>query len=415
MKKINLKKLLHLLGILFIASVVMVSCKDDDDDDDDDNDPIVLDGFYLKGAATSFTTLDSKMLMNGGINEVDQAARTGMYEKYMALTASADGFNVVEKAGTTETVYGPATNESVDLGGLNEQPNITVQKGTLGTSGKFTVPADGMYHIIIDKQTNSYVIAPVPTWAIIGTHSGWSDTNMPLVGSFSQTSMKYEVTGLELRAGEFKFRYGGGWKMEIAEDVKANTNFGGELGGTLPNLVPTLVAGGANYAITADKIGVYTATLEWTKEAGFTAKLTKTSDLAMTNWTGVELDVVGSGVSADNTTAIPDPSSWAWGNVIYPVPNEPVIDGNLYTWTWEDVIFEAAEGFKIRTKDGVAPATNGANFDLGFSAIDLANSSANVADKDGNMSVTVKGHYKVVIKIDAANADSKVVTITDVP
>src|SRR5512145_2431181 len=115
MKKINLKKLLHLLGILFIASVVMVSCKDDNDDDDDDDDPIVLDGFYLKGAATSFTTLDSKMLMNGGINEVDQAARTGMYDKYMALTASADGFNVVEKAGSTETVYGPATNESVDL------------------------------------------------------------------------------------------------------------------------------------------------------------------------------------------------------------------------------------------------------------------------------------------------------------
>jgi len=415
MKKINLKKLLHLLGILFIASVVMVSCKDDDDDDDDDDDPIVLDGFYLKGAATSYTTLDAKALMGKGTNEVDQALRTGMYEKYMALTASADGFNIVEKAGTTETVYGPATNESVDLGGLNEQPNITVQKGTLGTSGKFTVPADGMYHIIIDKQTNSYVIAPVTTWAIIGTHSGWSDTNMPLVGSFSQTSMKYEVTGLELRAGEFKFRYGGGWKIEIAEGVKANSNFGGELGGTLPNLVPTLAAGGANYAITADKIGVYTATLEWTKEAGFTAKLTKTSDLAMTNWTGVELDAVGSGVSADNTTAIPDPSSWNWGNVIYPVPNEPVIDGNLYTWTWEDVILEANEGFKIRTKNGVAPATNGANFDVGFSAIDLANSSANVADKDGNMSVTVKGHYKLIIKIDAANADSKVVTITDVP
>lgn len=414
MKKINLKKLLHLLGILFLASVVMVSCKKDDDDDDDDDPVIVLDGFYIKGAVTPFANFDAKGLMAAGINEVGQEPRTGMYVKFMALKAGADGFNIVEKAGTTETVYGPATVESVDLAGANEQPNITVQKGTLGTSGKFTVPADGMYHIIIDKQTNNFVIAPVPYWAMIGGFSGWSDTQMPLVGAFSQTSMKYEVTGLELRAGEFKLRYGGGWKIEIAEGVKVNSNFGGEVGGTLPNLVPTLVPGGANYAMTSAQMGIYTATLEWTVADGFKAKLTKTGDVAIVNWTGVELDIVGSGVSSDNATAIPDPSNWNWGNVIYPEPNAPVIDGYVYTWTWDSVIFEANEGFKIRTKSFQVPEGFGVNFDVGYGAVDVANSSSNVGDSGGNIIVTEKGSYKVVITIDAENGDAKKVTITEV-
>jgi len=334
--------------------------------------------------------------------------------KFMALKAGADGFNIVEKAGATETVYGPATVESVDLAGANEQPNITVQKGTLGTSGKFTVPADGMYHVVIDKQTNKFVIAPVPYWAMIGGFSGWSDSQMPLVGAFSQTSMKYELAGIELRAGEFKLRYGGGWKMEIAEDVKVNTNFGGEVGGTLPNLVPTLVPGGANYAFTSAQMGIYTITLEWTVADGFKAKLTKTGDVAMVNWTGVELDIVGSGVSSDNTSAIPDPSSWGWGNVIYPEPNAPVVNGNVYTWTWDSVIFEANEGFKIRTKSFQVPEGFGVNFDVGYGAVDIANSSSKVGDSGGNIIVTEKGSFKVVITIDAENGDAKKVTITEV-
>jgi hypothetical protein len=310
MKKIELKKLLYLAGVLLLAMTVMVSCSDDDDDD-----PILVeDGMYITGAVTPFDGLNFKGMFMIGINEADdQTPRTGMYEIYMALEAGAAGFSITEKAGATETTYGPATVETINTEGADEQPNITIQKGTLGTSGVFTVPANGLYHIIVDKPTNTFVIAPVPYYAILGgvTDLGWSDTQMPLVGGFNQTSMKFEVTDLVLRGGNFKFRYGGGWKLEIHMDdqleLKANTNFGGEVQGTLPDLTTTLERGGADYVFSGDFEGLYDVAITWSLEDGFSSSLTKTADVEPLPYPD-NLYMIGDGVG-----------NWVWAETDLPM------------------------------------------------------------------------------------------------
>lgn len=232
------------MGVLVLASMVMIACKKDEDEEEP---PILVeDGFYIKGEVTPFEKLDIKGTLEAGINEVGQEARTGMYEKYITIKKGDAGFNIVQVAGKTLTNWGPANVQEVATNGENEQPDITIQTGDLGTSGVFKVNADGLYHVIIDIQSKKFVIAPVPYWAIIGgaTEAGWSDTPMDLVGGFNLEKMTWKGEGIVLRTGDFKFRYGGGWKLEIVGDeVKANTNYGGEVSGTLPNLTTTLVPG----------------------------------------------------------------------------------------------------------------------------------------------------------------------------
>lgn len=411
MKRNPFKRVLSLMGIAILVLATFSACSDDED-----VTPILLeDGFYIKGALTPWTDLDSKGLMVAGINEEGQAPRAGMYEKYVTLKAGATGFNIYQVAGKEITAWGPATIEDYSPAGADYQINITIKKGTLGKTGVFTVPADGLYHVTIDTETGTFGLAPV-SYALCGDPNQWGDTQLEMVGDFSLNELTYKAENITIKGGnKFKLRYGKGWKYNLFEtSVKVNTNLGGEVTGTLPNLSLTMAAGGSDYVMPNANGGIYTLTLKWSAATGFSNTLVKTGDVALTNWTGVELDIVGDGVSADNATAITDPSGWNWGRVIYPNPNAPTIDGAKYTWTWENVIFEANQGFKIRTKGGVAPAQNGANFDVGFSAVKTSASSSKVVDNSGNISVNAKGTYRVVITIDASNGDTKEVIITEV-
>ena len=129
----------------------------------------------------------------------------------------------------------------------------------------------------------------------------------------------------------------------------------------------------------------------------------------------VEISLYFWGVSIDNPTAIPDPSGWGWGNVVVADNNGvPTQAGDVYTWTWTSIILEANEGFKLRTLNGVAPPSGGANFDVGYSAINTANSTSNLVDDgSGNIVVSTKATYNITLTIDAANNDVKEITITD--
>jgi len=89
----------------------------------------------------------------------------------------------------------------------------------------------------------------------------------------------------------------------------------------------------------------------------------------------------------------------------------PIVRGDTYTWTWTNIILEANEGFKVRTVNGVAPLSGGANFDAGYSALDVAASAAEIIDMSGNLGTTTKGSYTMTLVIDAANSDTKKITI----
>ena len=307
MKK-DAKKLLFKYAWLFIAAMVIFTACSDDDDNGPDQDPPVEDGFYIRGEATPFSELTFRGLMPVGINEVEQEPRSGMYEKYITINSGGAGFNIVQVAGAEQTEWGPASVETIDTEGADEQPDITIQRGTIGTSGVFTVPEDGLYHVILDTQTETFVIAPAPYWAILGGFSNWSDVQMPLTGGFSMDELNFTAEGVELREGPFKFRYGGGWKLEIAEDVKVNTNYGGVVGGTLPELTTTLERGGDDYLLTSDQEGLYTVNLNWTVEDGFVSTLTKTSDVEPLPEFPDELFMIGASVGG-----------WDWAEVDLPM------------------------------------------------------------------------------------------------
>jgi hypothetical protein len=407
MSKLNLK----LMAMLFLASIMtFTSCKKDEDETE--TDPVVvLDGYYIKGAATAYTDFNEKAMMAVTRNEVTQTERASLLELYIPVKAT-DGFNIVKVAGSKHTTYGPGADFADVTQGTNDEPKVTFQRGTLAeTANKFTVPADGMYHVAIDFDLMKVVVVPVH-WGVIGaaTPNGWGGSTAMTESAFDLKTMTWNLSGMELHGGDWKFRYSEGWKVELDTTfddgagnigVKVNTNFGGA--------IDALVPGGAN--IVNSDPGVYDMSIAYTLGSGYSATATKTGGLPLTNWTGVICDAVGTGVSADNTSAIPDPSSWGWGNKLL-ADGAPVKNGDVYTWTWTNITLEANEGFKLRTEDGIAPTTGGNNFDAGLEAVDHANSSANVDPATtGNLMVTVKAVYTIVLTIDAGDSDKKVITI----
>ncbi len=411
MRSLSVKSLLKLLAMFFLASAVtFTGCKKDDDDDEDPI--IVLDGIYVKGDATAVPDFADKGRMKVTHNEVNQTERASLYELYIPIKA-AGGFNIVKVAGNVQTVWGPGTGFGNITNPTNDEPKVTFQRGPAAvTTTKFTVPADGMYHVVIDTELGKVAIIPVH-WGIIGaaTPDGWGTSTDLTESGFNLNTMSWTISNLELRSGDWKFRYSNGWKVELDttldigggnKGVKVNTNFGGAIN--------ALVPGGANIVNTVP--GLYTISLSYTLGTGYTATATKTGDLPLTNWTGVQCDAVGTGVSVDNPNSTPDPSSWNWGRVqLADNGGIPTVAAGVYTWTWTGIILEANEGFKLRTLNGVAPPVGGANFDVGYSAVNLTASSPNVVDLGGNLGVSVKAAYTITLTIDANNSDAKVITI----
>ena len=173
MKKVNLSKFFKLTwAMLMIVGLafVVTSCKDDDDDDVDPNKPIVLDGVYIKGGSTALVDFDVKGKMVVTRNEVTQTDRAQLLEKYVAIKAGAPGFNIISVAGNVQTTYGPGADFAVvpeaerDI----DEPKVDFWRGSYTESETaFTVPADGLYHVVIDTELKMVVIAPAE-WGVIG-------------------------------------------------------------------------------------------------------------------------------------------------------------------------------------------------------------------------------------------------------
>ena len=124
-----MKKLSSFLCGLAVVGMMFTSC-----DDNGKQPPVVTiveDGFYVVGEASAIASLEAEgaevAIMANGTNEnASNAAREGMYEKYIALEGGKP-FQLVLKEGATETVYGAELAE-VALSG-NEHPIQLEQRG----------------------------------------------------------------------------------------------------------------------------------------------------------------------------------------------------------------------------------------------------------------------------------------------
>ncbi len=412
-----LKKMFAYFMALTVAMVAFTSCEDDDDNGN--GGVLVEDGLYIVGPSTDFSDPAVNGLMKTTPNEVNQEARATLYELYIPMSAGTDGFQIVEVVGGEPIYYGPGNDFAVVDEPTKDEPQIVdFWRGSYTESGSyFSVPAEGFYHVVLDTELQKVVVVPVE-WGIIGdaTPGGWSTATQMTPSAFDLNTMSWSLTDVELRDGNWKFRYSQGWKVEldtvvvVGQDdegndiigVKANTN----LGGSTSELIP----GGDNIPMTEP--GIYNMTLDYTLAEGYSVTAERTGDIPPTDWTETEVELVGSGVSSDNADAVVDPSSWGWGNVLAAENNGlPTVSGELYTWTWTGVVLEA-EGFKIRTKNAEA-GPNGLAWDIGFGNVDTDASSALVVDDGGNIKVTQKTTFDITLTIDAANADAKSIVITE--
>ena len=372
-----MKKLSSFLCGLAVIGMMFTSCNPDDTKKPIEN--IVEDGFYVVGEASAIASLEAEgaevAIMANGTNEnASNAAREGMYEKYIALEGGKP-FQLVLKEGATETVYGAELAE-VKLEG-NEQPNITVQRGKMVENTTMQVKESGLYHIVLDLNLDGsledklILVAPVE-WGVRGGMNGWGFT-AGTRSEFNKTTMTYTWTDQELSAGgKFKFAYGGGWKIELnaladatdANDeryIKANTNLG-------ENALP----GGADIAV--EGAGTYTITLTYNLAQGAIANSYK-YEIKMTAASALpsEMYMIGDAIGG-----------WDWAGD-YIVSMTPVHSAEGAFWTIKPL--EAGKPFKFcPVKDWNGDFT-GLGEDSGYVVA------------DGNCSVEADGIYMIYVDV----------------
>ncbi len=392
-------KLASLMLALF-SMVFMTSC-DPDDDDDDDPTTLVEDGLYIKGDAVAYDDFSIKAALQKTRNEVLQEDRSDLLEIYIAVKGTG-GFNLVDVAGETQTTYGPSSDFGNVDGTERDQPKITYQRGTAEeTESTFSVPSDGLYHVVMDKELKTVAIIPVEYWGIIGgaTPNGWSDdTRMESMG-FDMTSMTFKAEQVPLTLGDFKFRYSGGWKVEIDTTydlgdgntgIKVNANYGGA--------VDALVPGGDN--ITNSESGFYDVMMVWTDGEGYAATMTRTGDLPSKDWSDIELGLVGDGLVFDG-------AKHNWDNTA--MLKTPAVNGSVFTWDFENItVATDGGGFKIRQ------GNDWSNAIIGFNDVVLLGDGADdfETNGDGNFVPLVDGaSYSLSLQIDGST-EAQNLTIT---
>jgi hypothetical protein len=393
MKRISFFKFSQLLVVamlVFGITTMFSSCKDDDDPEPEPP-VIVLDGTYVVGEATALVDFDKKGMLKITRNEVTQEDRAGLMELYVAVKAGAAGFNIIKVEGDARTTYGPSANFAEVAQGTVDEPKVPFWRGSFEvTDTKFTVPADGLYHVAIDMETMKVVVVPVQYWGLIGaaTPGGWGDDTQIPAQAFDLNTMTYEVTDVTLTKGDFKFRYSGGWKVELDTiidlgggnvGVKVNSNYGGA--------VSALVPGGAN--IVNDAPGYYTAKMVWKLGEGYTATLTKTGDLAITDYSATELGLVGDGLMVGGV-------QHNWDETI--MLQLPTVENETnYTWTYDAVEITTAGSFKFREGQD----WNGKS--IGYGDVTMAGTAAAKfeTNADGNFVPLEDGFYDIVLLIEA--------------
>ncbi len=383
-------KFLFFAKVVFASlffSTLFMSCGDDD--------PIVAtpveDGIYVRGTGTAFADLNAKALMKSTNNEIGQAPRATLYEVYVPVKKGGT-FNLVSVAGKVQKTWGPAASfTKVADADLNvDEPKKGLWKGGIVEStSTFSVPEDGLYHVVFDTELGIGAIAKVE-WGVIGaaTPGGWGGSTALTASAFNLTKMTFESKDAKFTKADWKFRYSDGWKILLSPEVNINTNFGGKA-------IDALVPGGDNFSNANG--GLYTVSL--TQELGSAAKavFTKTADLPAEDFSNVELGLIGEGLNVNG-------AMHNWDLTVQ--VQKPTKAGDVYTYKFTNVELNNTSGFKIR---------EGQTWDkksYGYPQVKLEGTGAgDLSDDGGNFKGAVdKAKYDMTLVIDA-KADSYTFTV----
>ena len=359
-----------------VAAVTFTSC-----DGNKTNGPsldALPNGFYVSEAGVDLIEANA---MDQGINEVDQTARTGMYEKYIVLEAGKK-YEFVNKKGAEADRFGSVL-EAASL--VTEGPEVAGYKGALVANATVEVPETGLYHIVLDFDEDGAladvggaqcIVVPV-VWGVRGAMNGWGYT----AGEKAADSYKWEWNCTIETAGKFKFDYSGGWKIEldIAKLVKANTNLGAEC-----------IPGGADIELDRAE---YKITLEFvgpaaTTQDSYKYTVEKTGELEVLDPSTFVYSFIGSITDAN----------WGVDTDFTFVSNE----GDHYVFEAKGLDFAAGE-FKIRF---------GHDWAKSFGAEHMTITGAEVSGTEGNITLVnpFKGSAKFEFDWDGSAEQNKKLT-----
>lgn len=220
-----MKKIIYYLSACLFLLGVATSCEDNE------NWRIIEDaqpGTYIVGSATIFSgeasTSTLKMVDLDG-SETNKENIIGIY-----TWLKADGeFNisVVKEAGQEPTRYGKGAT-------VEEKEDVITISEMDANASAFRVSKDGLYYVVVNTTLNQVSILPV-NWGVIGaaTAGGWDTETLFNAPTFDETSATAEWTvSTTLSAGEFKFRYSGGWGYEIPYDATSKVKLFTDVTGT---------------------------------------------------------------------------------------------------------------------------------------------------------------------------------------
>ena len=185
MKKIMLKLAMLLSMAVMVALVFSVtSCSKDDDEEEPP--VVVLDGSYVFGGSTALATYDTKGMFKVTRNEVNQTDRSTLLELYIAIKGGAPGFNIATVAGNVKTFLNAGADFHVvgEAERIADEPKVDFWRGSYtesATATAYTVPSDGLYHVVIETKLKKVAIIPV-VWGVIGaaTPGGWGGSQLCL-------------------------------------------------------------------------------------------------------------------------------------------------------------------------------------------------------------------------------------------
>lgn len=256
------------MAAFLLILLVGVSCKDND------NWKIVTDpqpGVYIQGSATVFSSNASTALLK----EIK-------LDGHDPISSMVGMYTWLKKDGTFTFAEANENGDIVQygMGSVLESNDIMQRMSIVPDANPFSVTADGLYYVVVNTQLAQLSLFPVK-WGMIGdaTPGGW-DAETPL------SAVTYNVTGgyaefdgtIQLKAGSYKFRYGGTWGYEIPDTddskVKIYTDItGGNKGDEnfLTSGYTNLQNGGDN--LVNSVAGSYKITLKYDVRTGlFSAK-----------------------------------------------------------------------------------------------------------------------------------------------
>ena len=376
MKKINI------IPFLFFLSTLLFGCKAGND-----NWVIVTDvqpGVYVTGEATVFTgeAPASQLLTLKDYDPLETEAPAEVVAIDTWLKAGAPFSITIARGGEDMAKYGNG-------GEVSSTDRSSVYTLTAG-GADFTVPADGLYRLLVDTSLSQIHIVPIK-WGVIGaaTPGAW-DKETPLSEvSFDEANYLASFTSkVILTTGEYKFRYSGDWGYSFtatAGALKYHTNIGGAAAGTTLPMGGGFIdgaAGGQNLATTAG--GEYQVTVTYNLRSRVYQMSTKligepTPPPAVTLPT--EMFLIGS------------VNGWDWNNAWSLIPVNGFVgpqgaDGVSKYWTIR--YFNAGDEFKFNN----VKSWNGTEF--GFAAVSAPEKGA-LTDNGGNIKVGTAGWYIVVV------------------